>query len=304
MVYLIYSTSYHLLDEELNKIFKVKDDIDVIDFNNSNINEIVNIASYTSLFNDDKKILIKNFDINAKDIELLEKYIESPNPDTTLVLTSDKKVDERKKIIKLLKNNNCFINIKQLNYKEISQKLIDIAKKEGYKLYLNDANYITFASLSNYDIAYNQLEKVFLYYNNPCDIEKRVLENVVSSSLDDNSFKFVDAVIKRNIPDAVKLINNFKLFKIEPIVLVSMLAKEYRNILIAKDLYQNGYSNLKIKESLGVADWQLDKILSNTYNYSINELEDKLLSLTKLDYELKTSKIDKYLGLEMFVLKG
>ena len=85
MVYLIYSTSYHLLDEELNKIFKVKDDIDVIDFNNSNINEIVNIASYTSLFNDDKKILIKNFDINAKDIELLEKYIESPNPDTTLV---------------------------------------------------------------------------------------------------------------------------------------------------------------------------------------------------------------------------
>ena len=51
-------------------------------------------------------------------------------------------------------------------------------------------------------------------------------------------------------------------------------------------------------------EWQLDKIINNTYSYSIRDLEDKLLDLEKLDYQLKTSKIDKYLGLEMFILKG
>ena len=304
MVYLIYSTSYYLLEEELNKIFKNKSDIEVIDFANSNINEIINLASYTSLFNDNKNILVKNFDISTKDIDLLEKYIESPNPLTTIVFTINNKVDERKKIVKLLKDNKTYINIKPLNYKDISQKLMDIAKKKGYKLYLNDANYITFASLSNYDIAYLQLEKVFLYYNKPCEIEKRVLDNLISQSIDDNNFKFVDSVIKRHIPEAVKMINDFKLLKIEPLILISMLAKEYRNILIAKDFYQKGYSSQKIKESLGLLDWQLEKLINNTYNHSINELEDKLIELTKLDYELKTSKIDKYLGLEMFILKG
>ena len=304
MIYLIYSTSYHLLEEELDNIFKEKDDIEVIDFNNSNINEIVNLASYTSLFNDNKNIIVKNFDVSTKDIDLLESYIKSPNPLTTLVFITDNKVDERKKIVKLFKDQKTFINIKPLNYKDISQKLIQVARKNGYKLYQNDANYITFASLSNYDIAYNQLEKVFLYYNKPCDIEKSVLDKLISHSLDDNNFKFVDAVIKRNIFDAMKLIDDFKLFKIEPIVLVAMLAKEYRNLLIAKDLYTKGYSNDKIKESLGLADWQVDKVINNTYNYSINELEDKILALTKLDYDLKTSAIDKYLGLEMFILKG
>ena len=304
MVYLIFSTSYHLLEEELGNIFNNKEDIEVIDYNNSNVNEIVNLASYTSLFDDKKNLLIKNFDLGAKDLELLEKYIKSPNPTTTLVFTTDKKIDERKKFVKLLKEKNAYINIKPLNYKDISQKLISIARKNGYKLYLSDANYITFASLSNYDIAYNQLEKVFLYYNNPCEIEKSVLDNVISHSLDDNSFKFVDAVIKRNINDAIKIINDFKLFKIEPLILVSMLSKEYRNLLIAKDLYQRGYSNEKIKKELNLADWQVDKTINNTYNYSITELEDKILSLTKLDYDLKTSKIDKYLGLELFILKG
>ena len=304
MVYLIYSTSYHLLEDELNNIFKSNDDIETIDYNSSNINEIINLASYSSLFNDNKNILVKNFDLTTKDLALLEKYIESPNPLTTLVFTTDKKIDERKKIVKLLKDQKTYINIKPLNYKDISQKLINIARKNGYKLYLNDANYITFASLSNYDIAYNQLEKVFLYYNEPCEIEKRVLDNVISRSLDDNNFRFVDAVIKRNINDAVKMINDFKLFKIEPLILVSMLANEYRNILITKDLFQKGYSNQKIKESLGLVDWQVDKLIDSTYNYSLSELENKLLDLTKLDYDLKTSKIDKYLGLEMFILKG
>ena len=304
MVYLIFSTSYHLLDDELDNIFKDKSDIEIIDYNDSNINEIVNLASYTSLFNDNKNILVKNFDLGSKDNELLEKYIESPNPTTTLVFTTDKKIDERKKIIKLLKKKNTYINIKPLNYKDISQKLIAIARKNGYKLYLNDANYITFASLSNYDIAYNQLEKIFLYYNEPCEIEKSVLDNVISHSLDDNSFKFVDAVIKRNINDAIKIINDFKLFKIEPLILVSMLAKEYRNLLITKDLYQKGYSNEKIQKELNLADWQIDKMINNTYNYSILELENKIIDLTKLDYDLKTSKIDKYLGLELFILKG
>lgn len=304
MVYLIYSTSYHLLEDELDNIFKDKSDIEIIDYNNSNINEIINLASYTSLFNDNKNILIKNFDLNAKDLEILEKYIKSPNPTTTLVFTTDKKLDERKKVVKLLKDNKTYINIKPLNYKDISQKLINIARKNGYKLYLPDANYITFSSLSNYDIAYNQLEKVFLYYNEPCEIEKRVLDNVISRSLDDNNFRFVDAVIKRNIAEALKIINDFKLFKIEPLILVSMLANEYRNILITKDLFQKGFSNQKIKEKLSLADWQVDKLIDNTYNYTIIELEDKLLDLTKLDYDLKTSKIDKYLGLEMFILKG
>ena len=304
MIYLLVGNSYHLINEEILKIFKELDDVEYINYNDYTIDEIINLASYTSLFNDNKKIIVKNFDIGSKDMTILEKYITNPNPLTVLVFVADKKQDERKKIIKLLKENNSYINLKPYNYKEISQKLIEISKKNGYKLSLNDANYITFASLSNYDIAYNQLEKVFLYYNNPCEISHKDLENIISHSLEDNNFKFVDAVINREIPKAMNLINDFKLFKIEPIALLSLLSREYRNLLITKNLYQSGYSNQIIAQKLSLQDWQIDKLINNTYNYSIKELEDKLLDLLNLDYQLKTSQIDKYLGLEMFILKG
>ncbi len=308
MVYIIVSNSFHILNEEINKIFKKMDDVEIIDYQNTTLDEIINICSYSSLFSDEKNIIVKNCNfLNTKNndkTDILEKYIENPNPLTNIIFTFNDKVDERKKVVKLIKDQGNYIYIKPLNYKDINSRLIETAKKNKYKLNSNDASYITMSSLNNYDIASNELEKVFLYYNEPCEIKRDDLENIISHSLDDNNFKFVDAVIQRNFKEAMKLIKNFKLFKIEPISLVYLLSREYRLMMLTKNMLENGYSNIKIAKELSLQDWQLEKIINNSYNYSNMELEDKIIDLCELDYKLKTSFMDKYLGLEMFVLKG
>lgn len=303
MVYLIVSNSYQIRLEELQKIFKSFDDVEYIDYNEYSLDEIINICGYSSLFGDCKSVIVRNFNLD-KDVEKLEKYIEKPNPSTKLVLLANDKLDERKKVIKLLKDKNNYIYIKPLTYKDINQRLIKLCKEKGYLLSDNNSSIITFASLSNYDIAIQELNKVLLYYNKPCEIKKIDLDNLISNTLDDNNFKFVDLVIKKDIKKALDYIKSLKLLKIEPIALLSLLTREYRLMLITKDLLQKGYSNIKIIKELSLQDWQLNKIITNTYNYSIRELEDKLLDLEELDFQLKTSKIDKYLGLEMFILKG
>ncbi len=306
MVYLIASNSYHIRLEEINKKFKSLDNVETIDYNDTNLNEIVNLCSYTSLFDDSKNIIVKNCDfLDSKkndNLEILEKYIENPNPLTNIIFLFNDKVDERKKVVKLLKDNNTFIYVKPLNYKDINAKLISKCKSLGFKLSESNASYITFESLSNYDIAMMQLEKVLLYYDEPCEISKEDLEELVSKSLDDNNFKFVDAVIKRDVKSAMQLIKDFKLFKIEPLVLVSLLAREYRLMLNVKYLKEKDVSNFEISKKLGLLDWQLDKIINNSYNYIKKDLEDKLLELLDLDYKLKSNNMDKYLALEMFVL--
>lgn len=308
MVYLIVCNSYHLLDEEVAKIFPSLDDVEIIDYTRSSLTEIVESCGYISLFNDKKKIIVKNCNFlsgkaNAE-TELLEKYLENPNPLTTIIFTFNDKVDERKKIIRLIRDQKHYINIKPLPYKEVANKLVEEAKKNKYKLSLSDATYISDASLNNIDIALLELEKVFLYYNKPCEIERHVLEHIISHSLDDNNFKFVDAVIKRKINEAIDYLKSFKLFKVEPLAVISLLAREYRMMLIAKSLYQKGYGSRTIATKLSIPDWKTDKIIANVSTYSIKELEDKVIDLSNLDYCLKMGKIEKYLGLEMFVLKG
>src|SRR5574344_645989 len=148
-----------------------------------------------------------------------------------------------------------------------------------------------------------ELEKLNLYYKSGDEITRDALENIIARYMEDNKFKFVDAVINNDYQTSLNILNDFKIQKIEPIVLLSLLVREYRLMLISKDLYQGGYSNNKIGTELGLQDWQVEKIIRNAYNLSIEYLEDKLVSFTDLDYQIKSGKVDKYLGLEMFILK-
>ena len=61
------------------------------------------------------------------------------------------------------------------------------------------------------------------------EIKREDLENLVSKSLDDNNFKFVDAVIAKDIKTAMQLIKDFKLFKIGLIGKISIVSFSITN---------------------------------------------------------------------------
>ena len=129
--------------------------------------------------------------------------------------------------------------MKPLYAKEITSSIVDLAKKSGYTLKIDDATFITNASLNNYDMAYNTLEKIFLYYNNPCNIETTIVHNLTSMSLEDNNFKFVDAVVRNDLNTINKMIKDFKIQKIEPLALFNLIAREYRRHTVRETVVQD-----------------------------------------------------------------
>lgn len=307
MNYIIISNSYHIIMEEVKKIVPNEDVIERIDFNDSSINEIINDASYTSMFNDKKYILVKNAEFlgskSSTKTDKLEAYLKDSNPLTTLIFTSDTKVDERKKVVKLIKEQNNYFNIKNLTHKDIVDRVIKQVSNHKLKINYDDANYLTNKCLNNYDLVEMELDKVYLYYHEGDNVIRDTLEGIISSYLDDNNFKFVDAVVSNNYETSLRMLDDFKIEKVEPLALLSLIVREYRLMLYSKDLYQRGYSNRVIGEKLQLQDWQVEKLIKNSYNLSIRYLEDKMIELTDLDFKIKSGKIDKYLGMEMFILK-
>lgn len=307
MIYVIVSNSYHILLEEINKIYNNLKEVEVIDFTKSSLKEIIEEANYTSLFNDEKKIIVKNAEFlssksNVKSDEL-ESYINNPNKLTTIIFTYNDKPDERKKIVKLIKDKYSYNYIKPLTYKDIIDRIQKILKEKKYKISYDNASYISNKCLNNYDLVMMELEKIFLFYKEPCEIQRKDLESIISSYMDDNNFKFVDAVVKNDYKLSLKILNDFKIQKVEPLALISLMAREFRLMLITKDFYKKGFSNQAIASKLSLQDWQVDKLVKNSYDYSLADLENKILQLTDLDFNIKSGKIDKYLGIELFILK-
>lgn len=314
-IYLIASSSFHLMEEEIKNI--LKDNVySSYDLNGILLDEVLEEAAYISLFLEKKYMVVKNANIfgssnkkksdeekvSKKDEKLLD-YLESPNSNTILIFTLNGKIDSKKKICKIIKEKYNLIEIPELKPKEIYSKIEKKLKKEGYTIDYNTLYYVINACQNNYDLVVNEVEKIKLYYSKPCEIILKDVKKIVCNNIEDNNFKFVEMIMNKNIKEAFKIYDDLMIQKIEPIMLLSMLAKEIRNTLLVKG-HLNKYSKKEMMKLLNINyDFQIDKYINNSYLFKERELEDYLVLLCDLDYKIKNGKISNKLALETFILK-
>ena len=116
-------------------------------------------------------------------------------------------------------------------------------------------------------------------------------------------YKFNVKFRDKNIKEAFRIFDDLMIQKVEPIMLLSMFAKEIRNILIVKKIYKNT-DKKNIMSILGFkSDFQLEKILRRYDKYKIGELEHLLVYLCDMDLKVKTGRIGNKLALEMFIME-
>lgn len=318
-IYLISSNSFHLMEEELKKILK-DNPYTSFDLNAVELDDVLEEASYFSLFDEKKYMVVKNAlifgaskrkskeednedeeKVSKKDEKLLQ-YLNEPNDNTVLIFTINGKADTKKKICKIIKDRYKFIQLDDLKPKEIYSRVEKSLKEDGYKIDSNTGYYIVNNALNNYDLAINEVEKIKLYYGKGCQVKYDDVVNIVSKNIEDNNFKFIDTVISKDIKEAFKMYDDLMIQKVEPIMLMSMLAKEVRNMLLIKKML-NSKGKKEMMEVLGLKfDFQIDKLISNSYSFKEYQLEKYLVLLSDLDYKIKRGKISNKLALEMFIM--
>ncbi len=310
--YLIVSNvNYYILE----KIKEIQSNIsNIITFNmlENNLDEILEEASYYSMFGDMKLIIVKNAklfstskesELIKKDREKLLKYLENENENTKLVFINDK-VDTKIKLYKLLSDsNNVFVNNK-LTKTDIKNEIIKVVNSNNYTIDDRSVWYIINNSLNNLDLAVNEINKIMLYYDKPCKILYEDVLNITAKSIDDNSFKLVDSIINKDYDLALRYLNELKLFKIDPSIIVALLYREFRLMLLTILYEEDNINRTDIIKKLKLADWQFDKVNNNLNMYSKKEIKNNLVYLNELDYEYKSGKISKDILLIEYILNS
>ena len=307
-VYVINSDSYLLINEKINEIIKNSQNITTFDLNINSLEEVIIEANYFSMFDEVKYIIVKNANffgtdkIKDKDNDLLIKYLENPSNKTVIIFVSASKLDMRKKITKIVKDKYSLIVIPNLKPYEIENRLKNYFLKENYKVTDDTLKYIVSNSLNNYDIVMGEALKIVLYYNEPTLIKYNDVVSIVAKSLNTNNFLFVDAVVNNDLEKSLSLYQDLKVMKVEPTVLISLLARDFRIMFNIKNMQKEGIQEYEIMNNLGLADWQFNKYLNKVFPYKIKELESILTKLANLDLDIKRGKIDRFIGLELFIL--
>ncbi|WP_307342763.1 DNA polymerase III subunit delta [Metabacillus malikii] len=296
-----------LLEEE--KDFNLS----VYDMEETSIETAVEDAETLPFMGEKRLVIIKNpiFLTSEKkkekvehNIGKLETYLNSPAPYTILLfLAPYEKLDERKKITKLIKKQASLIEMNALKEQETIEWITSIAEEEAVyfsKEAIEELILLTAGDLMN---MHQELRKLSTYVGQGGQITPETVRLLVARSLEQNIFELIDHVIHRRSKEALQIFYDLLKNNEEPIKILSLLVNQFRLILQVKELANTGYGQQQVANTLKVHPFRVKLALQQAKLFHSEELAQILIDLAEADYEMKTGKKDKQLIIELFLLK-
>lgn len=316
-IYLITSESYKKMNEEVDKIINSSLNVVKYDLRVDSMNDALIEAGYYSLDPEMKYIIInvgnllsakakkgeeteedeEEPQVDDPNLKSLEKYLEHPSDIATVILTTSFKPDKRKKTYKQIQKLGKVIEITTMNKKDLTYDCITKLKLHKYFCSYELASYIVDNSFCNYDIMTNELEKVYLGIT-PKSLTKDDLDGIINETLSDNIFKYMYAIFDNNLEEAVKASKDFDRLKVEPAVVLVVMAKEIYNLYYIK----SGVSLKELQNYLHKEDWQMNQYKENADKFTLNELKKIIVKLNDYDYKYKSGRIDKSILLDLLTI--
>lgn len=306
MVYLLYGTKEYGINEEVKKLSKGIDEMNIskYDLNNDMLSLALEDAKTMSLFGDKKLIIVDNANMftgsTSKDSELIEQYLNQMNENTILIfIVHNDKLDTRKKITKLIKKVG---NVKEFNDELDITSLVRKLFKD-YNIDYKTIQLFIDRVGNNPLIIQNEINKIKIYKENDKNITEADILNLTTKLIEIDIFKLIDYIVRKNKEKALELYYEMLKMNEEPIKIIVILANQFRIMYQSKELLKKGYSEKDIASTLKIHPYRVKLAIQNSRNYTSDILLKNLNALADIDIGIKTGTINKNLALELFILK-
>ena len=284
-----------LIDLEIDKILKKEKNYSQIKYDSTiPCDKIIEELNTIDMFYDKKIVIVKDF-LNIKEQDPLIDYIEK-SKDNNILILSTTSLDERRKIVKVLKEKAKVIDTKNTN--------IDTFIKESFKDYEIDyqtINMLKEYTNNNYQKIEKEIDKLKMLKFDEKKITKEDIKEVTLKDFDTNIFDFLKAINNKNKKEALDIYYKLSQNKEDEIKIIGTLANNYRLLYKIKVLSNTTLDNDIMTKCNIKNPYRLKILKQESYNYSEKYLLNMLKKLSELDIKIKSGQTDKKLGMELFL---
>ncbi len=318
-LYLFYGTETFLIEETVHKLINKVLTEDQYDFNLSTfesretpISIAIEEALTIPFMGSHRVVIVKDAQfLTGKDqskvehdLKALEAYVTNPIPETLFILVAPyEKLDERKKIVKLLKAQAEVMEAAPFSDQEMEKWLDERVKKYGVQISKEGREQLIQLLGNNLVMIAGEIEKLALYVGDGGVIDDLTVLQLVSKTVEQDVFSLVDHVIHRRKKEALQVFYDLIKQKEEPIKILALLARQFRILYQVKELATRGYSQQNIAATLKLHPYVIKLASQQSKQFEEKKLLTFLDEIAETDYRIKTGKIDKQLALELFIIK-
>ena len=310
MIYVLYGLEKFLIEAEVEKIIKTNNidqfSISKYSAKQTNLDDVFFDVDSMSLFGNKRVIIVDDAYFftgekasDDKALDKIEKFLTSfATNNIVIFIINSEKMDERKKITKLVKKVG---QVKEFNAKTDANLMINSLLSE-YKISAANINLIKKRINNKLEVVNNEIEKLIIYKGSEKEIAEEDIYNVISEYPNIDFFEFIDDIINKKIPEALKTYQELLKLKEEPIKIIVTLANQFRLMYQAKKLFQSGYLERDIVSETGEHPYRVKLAISKAQKYRDEDLIDLLKKLGEINLNIKKGLVDSKTSLELFIL--
>jgi DNA polymerase III subunit delta len=251
---------------------------------------LINACRRYPMFAERQVVLLKEAQ-QMRDIDKLEAYIENPLSSTILVVSyKEKKVDGRSKLAKLLKDKAEVFTTKKMYDNQLPEWTRELVESKGYSI-SQKALMLLVEHIGN-DLSRidNEIEKVLVNLGTRKTIDEDDIEKYVGVSKEYNVFELQDALTKKDLSKAIRIIQYFEANpKAAPIQMI--LPALYNFFSKTYMLFgQSSNDEKTMAAAIGVSPFFIKDYKAAANNYKYEGVESILLLLH--EYNLKSVGIN------------
>ena len=318
---LIYGNESYLLNQALHKRIKElvneQDSMNTVFYDASSpsfsILKVIEEAQTLPFFSEHKVLVIQNClfltrGVNLKDNEMSELllHLSRPIESCTLIFLHDNdNLDTQKKITKKILELCEVEHVKKLETNQFRSFLLSLLKERGIKMSSDAFEEFLKRMDNNMSVSYHESEKLALYGN---VINLDDVELLISRPLDNEAFHLVNALLDKNLKQALHIYNDMMILNMEPLSFSGLIASQLRLLYQVASLDREGYHRQEMINKLSPANnvnvYRLNRMLNLARQTSPDRILGILNYLSNYDYRSKLGLIDKKFGFELFLIEA
>ena len=243
------------------------------------VDEVINACKRYPMFHEIQVVVLKEAQ-QMRDLDKLETYISNPLGSTIFVVAhKEKKVDGRSKLSKILKNKAEVLSTKKLYDNELPEWVSSMIKTKSLDIQSKALHMLVGHIGNDLQRIENEVDKLSINLQGRKQITEDDIENFIGISKEFNIFELQAAIVNRDLPVALNIINYFSSNpKAAPIQLVlptlfSFLSKLYiASSIGSRDEYS-------LSAALGVKGFFVKQYIQAMQRYNYTDIEKVLILL-------------------------
>lgn len=290
------------IETQYKKIHQAGLNLEKIEVEQIDFQEFWDKLFQQSMFIKKKMFFLENLFSNPKFKEKFLKKIEPIAESEDIVIVSEKKeLPKSDKFLKNLKKYGKIQHFQPLSRAELKTWIKNDFQKQGIEVAPGVIDLLV-ESVGNdlWQLA-NEIKKISLYKKKEKKVVVSDVEFLVRPKIETDIFKTVDALANREKKKALQLIQKHLEKGDSPFYLLTMINFQFRNLLIACSLRENGKTLNDLLQLKLSHPYVAKKSWMASYAFTVSQLKKIYQRIFEADFGIKTGRIAPEIGLKMLV---